>query len=121
MFWKNISIALLLNAFGDLAFAQDDVCPNGDCPPPVTNFANVYQDIWDADQALNGVPAILPSDPRDEKRGYVVVDEPRGNFRENSNPDKKILAKVVISDSKRATYDLVQKLFDNYTLDQSKP
>jgi len=124
MFWKKISIALLITAFGDLVFAQEEICPNGYCPAAPaanTNYAKIYQDIWDADQALNGVPGIIPSDPRDEKRGYVVVDEPRGNFIERSNLDKNIITKVVIPDSKRATYELVKKLFDNYTLDQSKP
>mmetsp|Transcript_4604 Transcript_4604/g.5217 ORF Transcript_4604/g.5217 Transcript_4604/m.5217 type:complete len:483 (+) Transcript_4604:178-1626(+) len=86
-------------------------------PPVISDYTKIYQDIWTADQDQNGVPGLLKTDPRDENRGYVLVDERPGN----ENPDHTLLSKVVIPDSKRATYDLVRELFDNYTLDQSKP
>ena len=127
MYWKNVSITFLLSTFGSLAFGQDkpdrnEFCAEeGNCPagpPAITNYAKIYEEIWDADQNLNGVPGILTSDSRDENRGYVVVEEP---LVWDNDKNLNILSEVVIPKSKRATYDLVKKLFDNYTLDQSKP
>ena len=123
MYWKNVSILFLLSNFGSLVFGQDapDCAEEGDCPaapPAITDYAKIYEEIWNADQNLNGVPGILASDSRDENRGYVVVEEP---LVWNNDKDLKILSKVVIPESKRVTYDLVKKMFDNYTLDQSKP
>ena len=109
------AIALLLSTAISHTFAQ--VCVSDDCPAPITEYGKVYQDIWDADQSLHGVPAILPGAPRDKKRGYVVVNEPTSS----TNKDHAVISEVEIPASKRATYDLVKKLFDNYTLDMSKP
>jgi len=136
------AFVLLSQGFLQLAIAEtdkEDVCsfweadqgneegvninndiPIDDAPPAITDYAAIYQDIWNADQDQNGVPGVLETDPRDEKRGYVLVDEP-DNWEGNENPDHNVISKVVIPDSKRATYDLVKELFDNYTLDQSKP
>ena len=72
----------------------------------------IYQEIWDADQRGNGVPALRPEEPTDDKIGYVVVDEPAAA----ADPEHRVLQKVNIPDHKRRTYQLCQKLFDNYAL-----
>jgi poly(U)-specific endoribonuclease len=73
----------------------------------------IYQEVWDADQDTNGIPALRPGDTKSESTGYVVVDE-----RDTSVPgDHKVLAEVQIPESKRETYRLCEKLFNNYTLD----
>ena len=75
---------------------------------------NIYQDIWDADQADNGIPALRKKDQtglKDDSVGYVIVDE------EAEGNNARIISEVVIPDSKRSTYDLCLKLFDNYALD----
>jgi poly(U)-specific endoribonuclease len=77
--------------------------------------APLYQRIWDADQASRGVPALLPGQRGDPAIGFVVVDE-----RGARDPDHRLFLEVVIPDAKRATYDLCQRLFDNYGLDQTK-
>ena len=132
MYWRNGSIALLLLVLctsGGFAEESESVCTSttdGECPAAADDVPNkkkytyetIYQAIWDADQNLNGVPGVLPDDPRDETRGYVVVNEP---LNWDNDPDLKILPEVVIPESKMATYRLVRALFDNYTLDQSKP
>jgi hypothetical protein len=75
--------------------------------------AGIYQAIWDADQHTNGVPALRPGEPKSETAGYVVVDE-----RDTSvSGEHMVLAEVRIPESKRETYRLCEKLFNNYTLD----
>jgi poly(U)-specific endoribonuclease len=76
---------------------------------------NIYQKIWDADQQLNGVPALLPEAPRDDTIGYAVVNEVN-----NGDSDTNVISKVLIPDSKRSTYDLCLGLYNNYTLNKSK-
>jgi poly(U)-specific endoribonuclease len=77
--------------------------------------ADIYQQIWDADQTGNGVRAIKEGDAEDEDAGFVrVVNGP-------ATADLRILNKVVIPERKRRTYDLVTKLFDNYALSESMP
>jgi len=73
----------------------------------------IYQEIWDADQACNGVPALRDDETASEQKGYVIVNEPE----ESVSSDHKVLAKVKIPDSKMETYRLCQRLFNNYTLD----
>ena len=73
----------------------------------------IYQEIWDADQDTNGVPALRPGETKSEAVGYVVVDE-RGT---SLSGDHKVLAEVRIPESKRETYRLCEQLFNNYTLD----
>ena len=74
---------------------------------------SIYQEIWDADQAGNGVPAIRQADSqlKDEKVGYVIVNET------DSDREARVLSEVFIPDSKRTTYTLCHRLFDNYALD----
>ena len=75
----------------------------------------VYQRIWDADQAGRGIPALAAGSPGDERQGYVKVDVPAGR-----DPEHRLFAEVHIPDHKRLSYDLCRALFDNYRLDQTK-
>lgn len=80
---------------------------------------NIYQAIWDEDQKNCGVKAITPqTEITDElqNHGYVVVDE-----KTEAGKDHRIIKEVVIPESKMRSYELVTKLFNNYTLDQTKP
>lgn len=75
---------------------------------------SIYQEIWDADQQENGIPALRKKDQlqfKDESIGYAIVDE------EVSGTDVRVISEVVIPDAKRSTYELCARLFDNYTLD----
>ena len=77
---------------------------------------DIYQRIWDLDQAANGVPAILAEEAGDRARGFVKVDE-----RAARDPEHRLFAEVHIPAHKRRSYDLCKALFDNYRLDQTKP
>lgn len=78
---------------------------------------NLYQQIWDADQALNGVRPILASTGVGNKDdGYVKTEE----INITTGRNHRLLTEVEIPQSKQDTYKLCQKLFDNYTLDGSK-
>ena len=75
---------------------------------------SIYQEIWDADQAGNGIKALRKKDQSDLKNesvGYVLVDE------EANGEEANILSEVVIPPAKSLTYDLCARLFDNYALD----
>jgi poly(U)-specific endoribonuclease len=76
---------------------------------------NVYQRIWDIDQAASGIPAILAEEAGDPARGFVKVDESAGR-----DPEHRLFAEVHIPAHKRRSYDLCKALFDNYRLDQGK-
>ena len=75
--------------------------------------SSIYQEIWTADQKENGVPAILPSTDTTSRRdsGYAIVNEP-----EKFDKDTRIVEEVYIPDNKKRTYDLCEKLFDNYNI-----
>ena len=75
---------------------------------------SIYREIWAADQAANGVPAILPGERGDPETGYVVVDEQTAG----AGADHRLFPQVVIPERKRPSYDLVRALFDNYELNQ---
>jgi poly(U)-specific endoribonuclease len=75
----------------------------------------IYQRIWDADQAANGIRAIARDEAGDPARGFVRVDERGGR-----DPEHRLFAEVLIPARKRRTYDLCKALFDNYRLDQSR-
>jgi hypothetical protein len=78
--------------------------------------AAIWQQIWDADQAERGLPAILMDQRGDPATGFVRVDEGDG-----AAADHRLFAEVQIPEHKRLTYDLCRALFDNYRLDQTKP
>ncbi|GMG81850.1 hypothetical protein LNKW23_10630 [Paralimibaculum aggregatum] len=73
-------------------------------------MARIFQALWDADQAGNGVPALRPGELRDPARGFVVVDERQAPV----DPDHRVLAEVSIPEAKAETYRLCERLFDNY-------
>jgi poly(U)-specific endoribonuclease len=82
-------------------------------------MADIYQKIWDADQALSGLKAVKKGaeiDAATKAHGYVVVNEDR-----NASADHRLIAEVVIPKNKQKSYELAAKLFNNYTLDQTKP
>ena len=76
---------------------------------------DIYQEIWDADQAERGIRAILPDEIKDETIGYVVVDE------NGSNPDHVLFSEVKIPEHKLETYKLCETLLNNYALSQTQP
>lgn len=73
---------------------------------------DIYQKVWDADMKQSGLRPITPSENRDRSEGYVVVDTGA------CTPDHHVLKEVHIPDKKRKSYALIEKLFDNYTLNQ---
>ncbi len=80
---------------------------------------DIYQEIWDEDQQHCGLKAIkkdVKIDKSLEKHGYVVVDE-----KKTSDEGHKVIVDVHIPAGKQKSYDLVEDLFNNYVLDQTKP
>lgn len=77
---------------------------------------DIYQQIWDADQAGNGVQPILDGAQGDADHGYVSVVSSSAGGR-----DIKLLQSVVIPSRKMLTYERVTRLFDNYALDEQDP
>src|SRR4051794_36161585 len=75
---------------------------------------NIYQTIWDSDMESNGVRPISTGEIGDEAKGYVVVDT------DSCEPQHHVIQKVHIPEEKRSSYQLVEKLFNNYTLNQKK-
>lgn len=73
---------------------------------------NIYQEIWHADMKNNGIPPILTTENGDISEGYVIVDI------EGNNSEHHILKEVVIPPKKTLSYQLVERLFDNYSLNQ---
>jgi poly(U)-specific endoribonuclease len=74
---------------------------------------NVYQAIWEADMNGNGIQPIITKEGADLSKGYVIVN-PKIRHRE-----QPIFQEVYIPEYKRESYQLVEKLFDNYTLNQT--
>nr|WP_242035309.1 hypothetical protein [Mesobacillus harenae] len=60
----------------------------------------------------SGIQPISPADKKNISDGYVVVDI------DNCSPDHQILKEVYIPDRKRLSYQLLEKLFNNYALNQ---
>jgi hypothetical protein len=75
----------------------------------------IYQRIWDADQAARGVRPLVAGARGDPEDGFVIVDEAAGR-----DAAHHLFAAVSIPERKRLTYDLCRRLFDNYRLDQTK-
>lgn len=78
-------------------------------------MVDIYQEIWTADQQESGIRPIIASQEADANHGYVVVNE-----KSVADPGHALFSDVVIPDSKKRTYELCKKLFNNYTLDQTK-
>lgn len=81
-------------------------------------MTGIYQEIWNADQSQNGVEAILDSEVGSEEQGYVKVNS---QLDKTSDPDLRVLTKVHIPESKKNTYELCRRLFNNYTLAEPMP
>jgi poly(U)-specific endoribonuclease len=80
---------------------------------------DIYQEIWDADLSHAGIKAVAKGTKIEDglsDRGYVIVNE---NYREGQH--LKLLEKPVIPKFKQSSYERVKKLFDNFTLDETKP
>lgn len=73
---------------------------------------DIYQEIWNTDMKSNGIPPVSTTENRVISEGYVVID------MESCSPEHRILKEVLIPDKKRNSYQLVEKLFDNYSLNQ---
>ncbi|WP_251552531.1 hypothetical protein [Neobacillus muris] len=71
---------------------------------------DIYQAIWEADRNGSGLQPVLAPDSGDSAEGYVVVDLGA------CSPEHHVFKEVVIPDRKKHSYKLVEKLFDNYTL-----
>jgi poly(U)-specific endoribonuclease len=84
--------------------------------------SDIYQRIWDADQAYAGLRAVKfgESTAGLKDHGYIVVDEPDGNGEEQFGRDHILIREVHIPKKKKASYDRVATLFNNYELDQTK-
>ena len=79
------------------------------------NSSQIFQDIWTADQNGNGIPALRPGESKDQSKGYVIVDE-RASF---VGSEHRVLSEVAIPPSKQQTYQLCERLFDNYALERA--
>lgn len=78
----------------------------------------MYQEIWETDlREGNGVKACKPTDDllSFQSVGHVVVD-----LRTNASPEHKLLSDLNIPTAKQESYKLCKRLFNNYTLDQTK-
>lgn len=81
---------------------------------------SIYQEIWDADQSGNGLRPILAStaiEPADTAAGFVRV----ANTLKSDDREGKLLPQAQIPEHKKASYDRVRALFDNYALDEQSP
>ncbi|HEX8603216.1 MAG TPA: hypothetical protein VF774_11270 [Pseudoduganella sp.] len=76
---------------------------------------NIYQAIWDADQAGSGVKPLLANAAAagNDQDGHIRV-----MTRTETLQDPNILFDLVLPQHKRTTYELVHALFDNYALDE---
>lgn len=75
-------------------------------------MSDIYQQIWDADQAGAGVRPILDTEAGDPATGFVKVS----TDLDSRHADLRVLPEVEIPVGKRRTYDLCRELFDNYAL-----
>lgn len=75
---------------------------------------DIYQRIWDADQKENGICPILDTQTGDPAKGYIKVNS---NLNQD-NKDLRVLTDLHIPESKKRTYQLGLKLFDNFALSE---
>ncbi|BBO89722.1 lamin tail domain-containing protein [Desulfosarcina ovata] len=75
-------------------------------------MADIYQQIWDADQSGSGVRPILDTESGDPSTGFVKVN----SRLTATDRDLRVLTETVIPESKRRSYELCRVLFDNYAL-----
>ena len=79
-------------------------------------MADIYQDIWWADQETNGLEPLVQGEDGDAARGWVTVNPAAAG---DAAPDMKVLTSVEMPAQKRATYDLCRALFNNYALPEA--
>ncbi|MEC5230028.1 hypothetical protein [Bacillus inaquosorum] len=73
---------------------------------------DLYQQVWDEDILNgNGIKPVLKAEDGKEEEGYIVVDD-----KETTDQNHQIFPEVHIPKDKKVSYDLVAKLFNNYTL-----
>jgi poly(U)-specific endoribonuclease len=77
-------------------------------------MADIYQQIWEADQSEAGVQPILDTMAGDPETGFVKVN----SNLDATHQELRVLTEVVIPESKQRTYDLCRTLFDNYALSE---
>ncbi len=77
-------------------------------------MSTIYQDIWNADQAHNGIAALRPGEDKNHDRGFVIVNE----LATRVDDDHRVIQDVVIPESKQTTYQRCEALFDNYALER---
>jgi hypothetical protein len=83
-------------------------------------MADIYQQIWDADQHGNGVRPFFDDKPvldSDQTTGFVKINSQLHN---NSSSDLRVLPEAVIPASKMLTYELCKQLFENYALPERR-
>jgi len=73
---------------------------------------DIYQRIWEADQNENGIQPILDTQTGDLEKGYVKVNSNLNDQDQNL----RVLTDLHIPESKKRTYKLGIKLFDNFAL-----
>lgn len=78
-------------------------------------MGDIYQDIWNADQAANGIEPIPHTALGDSSAGFVKVNAALAE----GHRELRVLPEVVIPPAKQRTYDLCKKLFNNYRLPES--
>ncbi len=81
-------------------------------------MSGIYQEIWNADQAGNGVEPILDNEEGSQDNGYVKVNS---QLDSSTSQELKVLTEVHIPSHKSRTYDACRKLFNNYTLAEPMP
>ncbi|MBM7662304.1 poly(U)-specific endoribonuclease [Bacillus mesophilus] len=74
---------------------------------------NIYQAIWDADMNGNGIRPMFNKECTELSHGYVVVNSKISQFEHH------IFNEVYLPEHKSDSYQLVQALFDNFTLNQT--
>lgn len=79
-------------------------------------MADIYQQIWTADQEHNGLEALRADWNGDEELGFVKVDTKPEDERDS---DHRLISEVSIPPSKSETYKLCKKLFNNYALPEA--
>ena len=75
-------------------------------------MADIYQEIWDADQSGSGVEALLDHQEGNHDEGFAKVNS---NLDERSR-ELQVITEAVIPESKMRTYGLCKEVFNNYAL-----
>lgn len=74
---------------------------------------DIYQAIWNADMNGNGLTPIFNIKDANLSQGYVVVNT------QSCHSEHDIFSQIHIPSNKKHSYQLTEKLFDNYALNQT--